>query len=561
MLAHLRIRNLALVDDLTWELSPGLIGVTGETGAGKSVIVGGLKLIIGERADRSLIRSGSDQCEVEAVFALTPELEERLAPILEDAGLPPCEDSQLMIRRVLAASGANRQFVNCSSATLQVLKSLGDILVDLHGPHDHQSLLSRDHQLALLDAYAGAGEALAAYKDAYSRWRRLQRQWEEMRDSEEASAHEIELLRHQLDEISNADIRPEEEEEIQDRYRRASNSVRLVELSGGLVDALSDADINITGQLADLQRLVRELERLDPSSTEITAGLSRASLELDETSALLRDYRDALEIDPQEAGQLEDRIHVFETLKRKYGGTLEAVLASADHAARRLEMMENRDEALAKARAEADAAKKVVAKTGGTLGKMRRAAATPLAAEIAAHLADLGFKQAEFSIAFTEEESPGPHGCEQVDFQFMPNPGEAAKPLRLIASSGEISRVMLAVKTALAEQDGVPLLVFDEIDANVGGEIATSVGSKLASLARRHQVITITHLPQVASKAQSQFRVIKVVEDNRTHSRLLRVEGDAREEELARMLGGKSENALKLAKSLLAGLCPAGKKV
>ena len=548
MLTHLRIQNLALVEDLRWDPAPGLIGITGETGAGKSVIIGGLKLLLGERADRTLLRAGTDQCTAEAVFQL-PDTSV-IDGILEAAGLSPCEGGQLVLKRVFSAAGANRQFVNCSPATLQLLKLLGDELVDLHGPHDHQSLLARDRQLALLDAYAGATTERDAYAAAYSRWQAARREFEELRDSEQAGQQEVELLRHQVNEISSANFQPDEEKDLVDRYQRSTHGTRLAEAAGHMLGLLSEADDSILGRIAELQKFARDIERLDPAMADNLQCLHTATVELEELSGSLTDYLGELEINPQEARTLEDRINLLESHKRKYGPSIPAILAWHDKAVERLSRIENRGEELARLESTATQAEDDTRQRAAKLAAKRRKAAPKLAKEISSHLADLGFKRSEFDVAL-EAVKPGPHGTEAAEFLFMPNPGEPARPLRLIASSGEISRVMLAVKSALAEQDAVPLLIFDEIDANVGGEIATAVGAKMASLARAHQVITITHLPQVAAQATTHFLVSKEVADGRTRSLLEPVTGDQRVAELARMLGGNSKAAMDHAKAML----------
>lgn len=550
MLTHLRIQNLALVEDLSWELAPGLIGITGETGAGKSVIVGALKLLIGERADRSLLRAGSDQCTVEAVFQLgdTSALDAQL----DEAGLAPCEGGQLVLKRSFSSAGANRQFVNCSPATLQLLKKLGDDLVDLHGPHDHQSLLARDRQLALLDAYAGAAKERTDYSRAWSAWQRAQREFHELRDAELAGHQEIELLRHQVSEIDAATLAADEENDLLERYRRSTHGARLAEAAGHMLDSLAEADESVLTRLAEAQRLARDIERLDPGMADRLQSLQTATVELEELADALRDYLNELEIDPAAARALEDRVNTLESLKRKYGPGIPEILAWREKAATRLSRIENRGEELARLEAATRTTEDETRRAAAKLSAKRRKAAPKLGKEIAGHLADLGFKRSEFEVSL-ETGAPGPHGTEMVEFLFMPNPGEPARPLRLIASSGEVSRVMLAVKSALAEQDAVPLLIFDEIDANVGGEIATAVGAKMASLARAHQVVTITHLPQVAAQAATHFVVTKEVADGRTRSLLEPVANEARVAELARMLGGKSKSALEHARALLAG--------
>ena len=547
MLTLLKIRNLALVDELAWELGAGLIGVTGETGAGKSVIVGALKLVLGERADKSLIRTGEDQCLVEAVFELTHTA--GINPILEEGGLPPCDDNQLIVRRTIGQS-ASRQFVNDSPVTLALLKRLGEHLVDLHGPHDHQSLLSADRQLAMLDAYAGSENQLATYRETYRAWRSKNAALEELRNAENATEHEIDLLKHQISEIDAAQLNPAEEQDLEDRWRRANNASRLMESAAAAISTLNGEN-GILDRLGELQRLVRDLEKLDPSISEKTASLETAAVELQDLEGNLADYTQELEINPAEAETLAERVNLIESLKRKYGPSLADVLNRRDNAAARLDSIENRSDKIEQLEREVAEGRKALDANGKTLAASRRKAAPKLAKEISSQLKDLGFKQSSFEVPLNSLADPGPHGLESADFLFGPNPGEPLMPLRQIASSGEISRVMLAIKSALAEQDDTPLMVFDEIDANVGGEVARAVGAKMAALGTRHQVIAITHFPQVAATASHHFVVEKEVSAGRTRSRLFPVAGENRIQELVRMLGGGGKQASAMAASLL----------
>lgn len=547
MLTLLKIRNLALVDELAWELGAGLIGVTGETGAGKSVIVGALKLVLGERADKSLIRTGEDQCFVEAVFELTHTT--GINPILEEGGLAPCDDNQLIVRRTIGQS-ASRQFVNDSPVTLALLKRLGEHLVDLHGPHDHQSLLSADRQLAMLDAYAGSENQLVTYRETYRAWRAKHAALEELRNAENATEHEIDLLKHQINEIDAAQLNPAEEQDLEDRWCRANNASRLMESAAAAISTLNGEN-GILDRLGELQRLVRDLEKLDPSISEKTASLETAAVELQDLEGNLADYTQELEINPAEAETLAERVNLIESLKRKYGPSLADVLNRRDNATTRLDSIENRSDKIEQLEREVTEGRKALDANGKTLAASRRKAAPKLAKEISTQLKDLGFKQSSFEVPLNPLTDPGPHGLESADFLFGPNPGEPLMPLRQIASSGEISRLMLAIKSALAEQDDTPLMVFDEIDANVGGEVARAVGAKMAALGTRHQVIAITHFPQVAATASHHFVVEKEVSAGRTRSRLFPVAGETRIQELVRMLGGGGKQARAMAASLL----------
>jgi DNA repair protein RecN (Recombination protein N) len=547
-LTLLRIKNLALVEELEWRIGPGFIAVTGETGAGKSIIIGALQLLLGERADKSLIRTGADVCTVEAVFSGNGL--QTLNPQLIEAGIEPCEDD-LIIKRSFSAAGGTRQFINGSPTTLSVLKNLGDELVDLHGPHDHQSLLSPETQLSLLDSFARAEEQLEEYRKHYRQLRTLLGEHAALNTAETAREQELDLLRHQTAEINSANLVPGEEENIESRYKLASDSKRLIELASAIANKLSEADDSVLSQLAETQRLIRELEKIDGSVAQFSSAHAASVVELSEIARALSAYAEKLDLDPQQLAALEQRVSLFETLKRKYGGSISEVIAFGDQAAERMQKIEGRDVELERIAKEIENVRAQMNRAGEGLRKLRVKVAPKLSENIRRNLRDLGFRQSEFEAKLSAREEPRASGFDSVELLFSPNPGEPLKPLRAIASSGEISRLMLAIKSALAAHDAIPLLVFDEIDTNVGGEIANAVGAKMQTLGRDHQVICITHLPQVAATASSHFVVTKDVARGRTFSNLREVTGKTRQEEIARMLGGKSESALKLATSLL----------
>jgi DNA repair protein RecN (Recombination protein N) len=548
ILTLLRIKNLALVEELQWQMGPGFIAVTGETGAGKSIIIGALQLLLGERADKSLIRTGADLCTVEAVFSGNGL--QNLNPQLVEAGIEPCEND-LILKRTLSSTGINRQFINGSPTTLSILKNLGDELVDLHGSHDHQSLLSTETQLSLLDSFARAERQLDEYRRHYRQLQTLLAEHVALNTAETAREQELDLLRHQIAEIKSANLVAGEEEEIEKRYRLTSNSKRLIELASTIANKLSETDNSVLSQLAETQRLLRELERIDGSIAQFSSAHAASVVELSEIARALSAYAEKLDLDPQQLVALEQRVSLFETLKRKYGGSIAEVITFGERAAERMRKIEGRDMELERLAKEIENIRAQMNSAGEALRKLRTKAAPKLSENIQRNLRDLGFRQSKFEAKISAVDERRPNGIDSVELLFSPNPGEPLKPLRAIASSGEISRLMLAIKSALAAHDAIPLLVFDEIDTNVGGEIAHAVGAKMRTLGRDHQVICITHLPQVAASASSHFVVTKDVARGRTFSDLHEVTGKARQEEIARMLGRKSESALKLAASLL----------
>jgi DNA repair protein RecN (Recombination protein N) len=548
VLSLMRIKNLALVEELEWQIGPGFVAVTGETGAGKSIIIGALQLLLGERADKSLIRTGADTCSVEAIFS--GDTLHRLNSQLAEAGLETCEDD-LILKRTFSTAGANRQFINNSPTTLSVLKRLGDQLVDLHGPHDHQSLLSPEKQLELLDSFARAEEQRADYQNHFRHLQDLIAEHAALDTAETAREQELDLLRHQISEIEAARLVTGEEEEIERHYKLASNSKRLIELANAVVASLSEAENSILSQLSETHRLLREMEKIDSRASTFLGGHEIAVVELREIARSLAHYAEKLDLDPAELAAIEQRVSLFETLKRKYGQSIVQVIEFGERARERMRKIEGRDSELERLAKEIENVRADMARAGQLLRKLRRAAAPKLSAAIRGNLADLGFRRSEFEAKLNPVSEPRPHGCDSVELIFSPNPGEPLKPLRSIASSGEISRLMLAIKSAVAAHDAIPLLVFDEIDTNVGGEIAHSVGAKMRTLANEHQLICITHLAPVAAAASSHFVVTKEVVHGRTFSNLQEVTGKTRREEIARMLGGRSESALRLAASLL----------
>lgn len=546
-LRSLRIRNLALVETLDWKLVFGFNVVTGETGAGKSIILGALKLVLGERADKSLIRTGAEQCSVEAMFEL--ENPAAMNQVLMEHGIDECEESQLLLKRIFTLSGSNRQFINGSQTTLTVLKQIGEGLVDLHGPHDHQSLLSREQQLFLVDAFAENQAQRLKYQSWFREVTQLQERRTEFLD--QTSDENLSLWRHQVEELESADLKVGEISDLEARYKVSSNARRLLEVSATILWQLTEMNDSVMDRLREVGRQLKELERLDDTAAEFLRSHEVATVELEELERSLVSYQTQVDIDPQTLGRMEERLNLLQSLQRKYRREEANLIELANELRVRLENFDRREEVLTEIDRKIGASLKQLKRSAETLSKFRIQAAAKLAEEIRRHLKDLGFKQANFDIQFEPGSEPRSFGLEMVDFLFAPNPGEPLKPLRAIASSGEISRVMLAIKTALVRQDLVGLLVFDEIDANVGGEIAHSVGAKMRSLGEVRQVLAITHMPQVAAVASQHFLVDKEVVDGRTRTALREVSGASRIEELARMLGGKSKTALDHARELL----------
>lgn len=570
MLTTLRIKNLALVTDLTLELQPGCNVITGETGAGKSIIIGALNLVLGERADRALIRAGEENCSVEAVFDVA-SLRAPLKSFLEEYGLDPCDENQLVLKRTFTANGANRQFVNGSATALATLATVGEWLVDMHGPHDHQSLLNPARQLLILDAFGGLERDRENFGELVRRRGRLEREKSALIVDEKTYAQQLDLLRFQIREISSACLQPGEETALEEEFRRANNGARLLQLSQAALEALSESDNALLTQAGAIGRTLLDLHRLDSATANLAELHSQAVATMRELQTALSRYAEKISVDPARLAELEERLDLIHSLRRKYGATIADVHAFGEDAKHKLESLEGRDAELSRIKAELQKLDNEISKAGHALTLRRKKIIPPLAKAVSRQLEDLGFRQGRFDIAIESaatgtakintsgDGDDGPvstpavksDGFDNIEFQFAPNPGEPAKPLRAIASSGEMARVMLALKTVLAAEDEIPVLVFDEVDANVGGETANAVGEKMKQIAARRQVLCITHLPQVAAPAAAHYLVTKQVKNGRTISEIRPLGVKERVTELARMLGGQSDAARRHAEALL----------
>lgn len=558
MLIQLRIKNLALVSDLTLELQPGCNVVTGETGAGKSIIIGALTLVLGQRADRSLIRSGADSCSVEAVFDVK-KLRAPLKSFLDENGLEPCDDNQLVLKRAFTAAGTNRQFVNGSATTLNVIASIGEWLVDMHGPHDHQSLLHPAKQLAILDAFGGLESERAAFGELASRRAALENEKSALVVDEKIYAQQLDLLRFQVKEIEAARLKPDEEESITQEHNRASNAAKLLQLSQAALEVLSESEGSLLTQAGVVGRTLHELHRVDAGASALVELHEQGVSVLRDLQAELSRYADKVDVDPARLAELDERLNLIHSLKRKYGASLAQVIAFGAEAKEKLRSLESRDVELERINSALLKLNSELMKSGQKLSSERKKVIPQLSKSAGKQLADLGFKQSKFDVAITTIDTKDSshiascttHGLDEIEFQFSPNVGEPLKALRSIASSGEMARVMLALKTVLAAQDEIPVLVFDEVDANVGGETANVVGEKMKQIAVKRQVLCITHLPQVAAPADAHYVVTKQVKDGRTISEIQLLNKKSRITELARMLGGQSDAARKHAEALL----------
>lgn len=534
MLTRLSVRNLAIVESADVEFGGGLTVITGETGAGKSVLMGALELVLGARADASTVRDGAKEARIEAEFAVPGVVD----AFLDAAGLPPCEDGVLLVRRAISATGGGRVHVNDAATTVQTLRALGKLLVDVHGPNDHQSLLEEGFQRGVLDAHGRLDTS--AYAAAWARLADLRAQRADLQGDDADVAETCERLRYAVDELDAAQLTPEDDDELPARHAAAAHAAEILDCANAATAALSEADDSAAAALVGAGARVREMARFHEAAGAWGETIERLTVEVQELAQEIADSASRLDADPEALQALDDRLSLVQRLKRKYAcPDVAALLALRDERARRLADLEGRGARLAALADEIAAAEAAVRAAGAKLTAARTKAAARLARAVTKELHGLGFLRAGFDVSLAPH-APDATGCDAVDFLFAPNPGEAARPLREIASTGEIARVMLAVKTVVAEHDAIPVLVFDEIDSNIGGEVGRAVGEKLRAVARHHQVIAITHLPQSAVYGARHLAVAKAVSGGRTRSTIQSLEGEARVAEIARMLGGTS---------------------
>jgi len=535
MLTHLSVRNLAIVEEAAVAFGAGLNIITGETGAGKSVLMGALDLVLGERADKSAIREGALEASVEAVFSLAAAA--AVNQVLAECGLPACEEGALLVRRTIASSGAGRCFVNDTPTTVQTLRKLGCLLVDIHGPYDHQSLLDPAFQRQVLDAYGHCGAALAACTESWVARNALKQRLAELQGDAPNAAEETDRLQFVVDEVTRAALTEADEADLVQQHAEAANAEQILSLGTDISNALTDGEASAFDLLVSAQARLAELAHLLPEAAAWQTDTQHTATQLQEIGRAMNDRLSHIEADPERLQQLEDRMALVQRLKRKYGGSVSAVLATCEKSQHRLHDLATRAEQIQEVTRQIEKATRQLTEKAAQLTKARTAAAAKLGKAIVAELRDLGFLKSGFSVDLSPIE-PEAHGADEIAFGFAPNPGEPMRPLKAIASSGEISRVMLAVKTVLAAHDSIPVLVFDEIDSNIGGETGRAVGQKLRRVAETHQVLSITHLPQSAVYGHRHYVVSKDVVNGRTKMKVELLADDSRIREIARMLGG-----------------------
>ncbi len=553
MLQSLRIKNLALLEEVALDFEAGFTTVTGETGAGKSILLGALSLLSGARADKTVIRQGAPACEVEAALFFSDDI--KINGLLAELELPPCEEGVLLLKRSLPRDKPPKITVNGSLATLAALARLGEHWIDFHGPGEPRRLLKEACQLELLDLFGRSGHALVAYQEKYRAWRGLLDARDQLAHETKLAPDQLAFLQNQLGRLDALELTAEAVEALERDSQRASRAQELMTLAERLANGLTGDD-GLQTRLAGLVREARQLAALDPASQTLADRLGSTAIELNDLGAEFAALAQSLVYDPEQAAELEARLNTWLEVKRQHGGDLAAVQAAREALRGRLEAQGDLAGALVRLEGQIAATARAVKTAGHALRLLREKAARELAKAAATGIAQLGFRKADFAVRIVPLTEPGPTGDCGAEFLFSPNVGEPLLPLNRVASSGELARVMLALKTVLADLDEVPVLVFDEVDANVGGEIGRVVGEKMAAIAQDRQVFCVTHLPQVAAQGDTHYVVTKDEAKGRTVVSItpLHTKRPARVAELARMLGDRNaKSALAHADELLGG--------
>jgi DNA repair protein RecN (Recombination protein N) len=567
MLVELRIENFAIIDQLSLEMGKGLVIFTGETGAGKSIIIDAVETLLGVRADMTMIRTGTEYCNVEGTFRIQPNLREQVHEILRRETLLD-DENFVTLGREFRHNGRNVARVNGRTVTVGVLRELGELLIDLHGQSEHLSLLRVPSHLGLLDRYADVEKENKAYRETYQELQELRKELNQLRESEAEAARKVELLTFQVEEIDLAGLTPGEEETLKEERNRLANVENLATQANTALQALQAEDPETPSAIDMLGGVVEAMEDLVHIDEAKAEFVERAQLMFETASDLARelsDYLDGMEFNPKRLEKVEERLILIQNLRRKYGEDIEAILAFGEKARKELDDITHAEERIVELTAREGKLLSKLAERAEALSAKRHSAADAMSAGVESELKDLKMERARFGVEFnTRPDADGiavgegervafdGTGHEQVEFMVEPNPGEGLKPLVKIASGGETARLMLAMKNVLARADHTPTLIFDEIDQGIGGRVGAVVGDKLWSLAREHQVLCITHLAQLAGYGDQHFKVEKgVTDDGRTSTTVRKLEGNDRLMELAQMLGDVSEGTLQSANEIL----------
>lgn len=573
MLIELNIADFAIIDQLNLSFHPGFNVLTGETGAGKSIIIDAVSMLLGGRADTSFVRANCDRARVEGVFRLPPALQATINPILEREGLEGDEPDILVLGRELRSTGRNFCRVNGSTVNLSILEEIADVLIDIHGQSEHLSLLQVRQHGVFLDRYAGLDEQREALAAEVRQLRRVRQELADLQRDEQQLARRVDQLSFQVEEIGAAKLKPGEEAELNIERNRLANAEQLNQFAGEAYRLLVEGDGDERPSAADLlgqaARAVGSLVKLDPTLQEQQSSVDTLTYQLEELAGTLRDYSENIDFDPTRLQDVEERLGLIFSLKRKYGNSIEEIIEFGQRAQAELEQISHSEERIEELRQIEEKLRREIGQMALALSADRREAGQTLAESVVTQLADLGMAKADFAVELTWSDDPkgvyveteqgvktlacDERGIDRVEFLIAPNPGEPLKPLVKVASGGETSRVMLALKTVLAVADETPTLIFDEIDQGIGGRVGGVVGRKLWELSHQgqHQVLCVTHLPQIAGYGDTHYHVTKQISGARTQTGVQVLAGDGRVEELAQMLGAVSQSTRESAREIL----------
>jgi DNA repair protein RecN (Recombination protein N) len=539
MLTELRIRNFAIIESLSLPLARGFNVLSGETGAGKSIIVGALGLLLGERASTDLIRTGADRATVEGVFDVADRPE--IAALLDERGID-AEETLVVLKREIAAAGRARAWVNGTTVSAAILAEIGRLLVNLHGQHEAQTLLDGDAQRRILDAFAGATESAAAVHAAHDALAATRREIVDLRRRRADAEKRADYLRHVVNEIESAKLVDGEDARLEDEARRLENAEELRELSSGIVECIEGEEESALQRLASVERLLATIQRVDPTLARLQELYDTAYYNLEALAREMTEYEASVELDPDRLEEVRRRRDLLYLLTKKYGPALADVVETGRAARAELDLVDSAELDLRTLEAREHAADETLRARAAALTAMRLQASERLARAVDEVLPDLGMPDGRFHAALVPLRDVGPEGAESVEFRVSLNVGHEERPLARVASGGELSRVMLALKTILARLDRVPTLIFDEVDAGIGGRVGLQVGETMRRVATYHQVFAITHLPQIAARAHHHILVSKGARGGVTTADVDVLDGDFRVTEIARMLGGDPES-------------------
>jgi DNA repair protein RecN (Recombination protein N) len=569
MLDELRIQNFAIIDHLELSFASGFNVITGETGAGKSIIVDAVELLLGSKADGGAVRAGAERALIEAVFALNPQTQVFLSSIFEQENLENGDTSFVTLSREVRSNGRTAARINGVTVSLEVLREVGEILVDVHGQSEHLSLLKPRSHIDLLDRYADLLEMRLAMETVVERLANVRAEIAHLLEDEAAIKRRAEQLRREVEEIDAADLRPGEDDELKAERTRLSNSEQLAQLTTETVvllhgDDSIDDQLSAVDQLMQVATLLQKLAQIDPSLKSEYDMAEEVSAQAEELALAVRRYGETVEYSPQRLNELEERLEAINGLRRRFGATIEAVLDYAERARDELNGIEHSEERLNELREQEDKLLHHIGELAAKVSKVRSTFGKRLGERIVSELADLRMERAQFEVEITHEEDPDgcyvngqrlafdATGIDRVEFLMSANPGEPLRPLVKVASGGEAARIMLALKRVLTQADQTPTLIFDEIDQGIGGRVGSVVGEKLWSLSVNHQVLVVTHLPQLAGYADKHYRVAKAIQANRTTTQVIPLEDDQeRVSELSDMLGARGESGKQSAAEIL----------